>query len=372
MLELVSYTIMFIILIWAALYISNLFTRTRSIERTTQKALVYFVVCAIVIGVVSLVRGLTDLSLENKTLGPIPQRDYSLEMYALSPDSRWLILNFSQAGFLVYDLEQGLREKLVIAGELLAEDAGRYDTYWKDKKGLFLKGSSSNKFYLLQLQSGNCALHQLTPQDHSMLQHHQVAQEVSGPGGITAESYYFPGIDYAQHSFEVPDRNYFVKIPAEQQFWQSSYKDLWRLSDLFRSDMEQTGSGGLFIQVFYRGLKVTRHGPKMDFPEILKPGLGHASISPDERHIFYRIGWLGPNLLGPGLSQLYCLNTETRRSARIDDKFCDYNPVLMLWSADSKKFIYLRNDNGNIELRAVIVPEAKKTKKSIRALLGKK
>jgi hypothetical protein len=74
-----------------------------------------------------------------------------------------------------------------------------------------------------------------------------------------------------------------------------------------------------------------------------EPYFNGLAVSANNRYIFYGISWSGGDWnVGP--EHLYLLDTRSKNVTLVDEHYNSNTPELMIWTRDSKKFVYRRNN----------------------------
>ncbi|MFZ2169062.1 MAG: hypothetical protein WAW61_05430, partial [Methylococcaceae bacterium] len=173
------------------------------------------------------------------------------------------------------------------------------------------------------------------------------------------EEYYYELIIYEKEVIVnklryVPDKNMkVVDIYSEQ----NDFEFFSDHSSIDRNDLATRHPEMLFketwwgnLKVYYKDSLVSKHKKRFVIniftPTFQKPGFNGLAISPDNRYIFYGISWSG-SFWNVGPNHLYLLDIEKKNVTLIDEHYNSNTPELMLWSMDSKKFVYRRNNEIN-------------------------
>lgn len=92
------------------------------------------------------------------------------------------------------------------------------------------------------------------------------------------------------------------------------------------------------LEFYYDDILVDKHKKTFNLPS-QKPSFRGLSISPDNKYIFYNISWSSGGW-SHGQSHLYLLDIKKRNVTLIDTIYNSSGEELMVWTMDSKKFIY--------------------------------
>lgn len=96
------------------------------------------------------------------------------------------------------------------------------------------------------------------------------------------------------------------------------------------------------LKVFYKNNLITTHQPKNPlFLSKQYPYFSGIAFSPNGKYAFYSVSWYG-GIWNVGPTYLYLLDLSKNKTILIDEEYIHYAPDLMIWTKDSKNFIYRR------------------------------
>jgi len=238
--------------------------------------------------------------------------------YTISPDSRYLILwSFPEKDesvlITLINLETGAKINIRYLNPLIKNYL--YDLFWENNTNLIVRADEPLNYYSLEIKEPEAIFKKL---EH-----------------FTVRNFNLGGFD----------PNYFNMLNS----WDD--ERLGSAIPEFRKEGKEMSEK---ITLFYKGNKIASYGATHRLGtkrwSLLKmcPTFRALSISPDKHYIFYVIDWSIKNpLFNSPESYLYCLDTLTNKVVEIDENFGPYDPLIMAWSPDSKKFIYRQRGEGD-------------------------
>lgn len=155
----------------------------------------------------------------------------------------------------------------------------------------------------------------------------------------------------------VPDKNIkFVDLYSERsafEFFESNakgsitsrhseiaFKDSWLNSLTFYYD-------GHFVARYYKKFGSLLSSSK-------EPDFNGLAISPDNKYLVYGIAWSN-GVWSHGPFNLYLFDIEEKNGSLIDENYNTNTPEFMVWTMDSKKFIYRHNNKKNYSKELVLI-----------------
>lgn len=197
----------------------------------------------------------------------------------ISPDSKWLIIRFLNEPnkFIVINLERGTKENVRYLDPLPERENCNYYFYWANNSELILEEQENRNYYLLNIQESSITLKQLSD---------------FKPQGIRFSLW------------TLDNNNFCFRMSNDRGRFEKELPDL-----------------------------------KLEFFGLPYSSIDTLSVSPNRAYIFYLLRWQEgfwksrPNCL-------YFLDTKSKKSKKIDTDIMPWDPIIMFWTSNSKKFIY--------------------------------
>ncbi|MBI4650329.1 hypothetical protein HY745_03395, partial [Candidatus Desantisbacteria bacterium] len=104
------------------------------------------------------------------------------------------------------------------------------------------------------------------------------------------------------------------------------------------------------LKIYYNKNLITAH--KSDPP--FRPYFHSVAFSPNKKFAFYCVDWEGSSF-GNTQASLYLLDILKKKVTLIDEDFITDDPLFMIWTGDSKKFIYRRPGNKELFWKLILI-----------------
>lgn len=103
----------------------------------------------------------------------------------------------------------------------------------------------------------------------------------------------------------------------------------------------QFGNNNFHFRLFNDRKRFEKELPnlKLEFFGLPYSSIDTLSVSPNRAHIFYLLRWQ-EGFWNSQPDCLYFLDTKSKKSKKIDTDIMRWDPIIMFWTPNSKKFIY--------------------------------